>query len=171
MHSRIFALRYVSKDMPTDYEMLNENVDFDRFMSYADYVANSDNYDEDLHWLEECYTGIFSIEKKDNDRFVHVNRKGLETYFKGRFDQLKIRLDKYNLEEFMSLWGNTYDIKNLLCGDDFGFHFGTMGNNDTIHDTWYDNQMEFFRLVYSHMKRENLDEIVFRFEGSLDYHS
>jgi len=173
MHSRIFALRIVGKNIPTAYEMIKEEkVNFDLFSSFADYIGNTYSVEEDLKWLTTCFKGLFGIERKGNDIFIHLRKDNLDNYLEERYEKLQKAFEQVDFTEFTNSYSTKiWNIKELLFGDDYGFHFGVMSDYDNFAEISYDNELEFFRLARWLMVSKNLEEIVYRFEGSLDYHN
>jgi hypothetical protein len=164
MHSRIFQI----ETAPVDKKAYIMTGDFeDGFVGQvADYVADSDNREEDIRWLignfesvaneNDLLIGSSLIDYNPSDSSIIFKTGFKEAYFKKKFDQLQNTVAKLTLKEFSDNGYTIYQIEKLL-GEKFGFYV-------QMTDCGYQTVDEFIR--------ENVKENQkYYFGNTLDYHS
>lgn len=161
MHSRIFKLQ---PDFSLDYERINEyHFDSDNFLSDGrDYVSDDgpEEDEENYRWLAECSDwcdvleedGTFKLRVRKADAVRELNRR------KELIEASMKATTREHPETFFD-----YKTQLLFCGDNYGFWFAI--------DGWGNyNEVELLLWCIRQCK-EDEDSVLFRLEGSLDYHS
>ena len=113
MHSRIFQVSfspidtcdYIEESNYWDHWFLNE---------IADYVTESDDRNEDIEWLKDCYEekGI-EFGTDNNGEYFIVKSK--QAYFKEQFNNFMKTIDKiktYTLDDFAQGFHEMWQLKN-----------------------------------------------------------
>lgn len=169
MHSRIYQLNELGQELKC--ELINENTDFDLFASFADYVADSD-LKNDFEWIKHCYKDNFKFEEKDGKLLITFTEKGIRDILDENLQKAKDLLNDMTIEDFANYYSSdTYKLKELLSGDDFGFHFMDTTKTDNLYCGYLENMLGFLKIVYRYLKEKELEEITYEIISSLDYHN
>ena len=171
MHSRIYKLQ---PDFSLDYERINEYDFEDDFLSEGrDYVNDEgpETDEENYRWLAEASdwcdvlletdpfmehdpsaSNIYTLRVRKADAVKELNRR------KELIEASMKATTREHPETFFD-----YKTKLLFCGDNYGFWFAI--------DGWGNyNEVELLLWCIRECKDDE-DSVLFRLEGSLDYHS
>ena len=181
MHSRIIALRNVKSEQEKSkkYELLKEQDILDYYdgnmPSFADYVADlsKEQTKYSYDWLVECLNYQAKqkaiLKQENGEYFLEIPKSLLEEKLKKDFELFKEKAQSLTQEEFLDGFGiERYDLKNLLVGDNGGFHFFDKTGAENVYGCSLDNEMDWIRYTLAFAKED--DKLLFRLEGALDYH-
>ena len=120
MQSRIFqaSTKPIKRE---DYVCADNYYDHWFTITFADYVSDDCNRDEDIKWLKESVNGIKFGNDKNGDYLVIINK---EDYFNEAFKRFKNHIDKLKdctIQQFTSGIPCMYTLKNAY-EEKFGFY-------------------------------------------------
>ena len=125
---------------------------------------------EDLsnyNWLLTLYKEFkgFKVElKKNGYYYLTITKDACKSILTSQFDKARDLIDDYTLDLFRNRRVNSLDISKLVSGNSTGFYFHIFNEREFLND------VEFFEWLYNRCIAFKFDEMVFRLEGTLDYH-
>ena len=168
MHSRIFKLQ---ENLTAEFDPIREwDYEDNGFLSsVGDYVSEDTDWRDDYDWLSNSskkdlwkvsFDGSIKIEKGEEEvkvpvAYLAVDIAKAKQWLLDRAQKIADTIKKEPMKAF------SYEVELLILGDKFGFYFDIGGV--------YYTDVEFIRYCVDHYG--NKEEVNFRLEGTLDYHS
>ena len=168
MHSRIFKLQ---ENLTAEFDPIREwDYEDNGFLgSVGDYVSEDTDWKDDYDWLSNSSKSILwkvsfgdpiKIEKGEKEvkvpvAYLTVNIAKAKQWLLDRAQEIVDTIKEEPMKAF------SYGVELLILGDKFGFYFDIGGT--------YFTDVEFIKYCVDYYKDK--EEVTFRLEGTLDYHS
>ena len=168
MHSRIFKLQ---ENLTAEFDPIREwDYEDNGFLSsVGDYVSEDTDWKDDYDWLSNSSKSILwtvnygysiKIEKGEEEvevpvAYLTVNIAKAKQWLLDRAQEIVDTIKEEPMKAF------SYGVELLILGDKFGFYFDIGGT--------YFTDVEFIKYCVDYYKDK--EEVTFRLEGTLDYHS
>lgn len=166
MHSRIFQLEEIKKEVENNFLKENEIIDnhywfLNRVADYVVDISDEKERNTEIKWFVD---DVLKTESDENLFEVDNEQKSI-TFFSGfkyryfikRYNRLKELVNEMELDEFCKQWSVTIDNIEDTIEDKFGFYIFNEDDGLITLDS-------FIRSL------PNDDEITYYFGGVLDYH-
>lgn len=179
MHSNIYSIITINNEKETLKEVLNNiNIMSDDTLAdslyedghrFFDYIAQRDNFKEDIDWLKDCYEEALSFSTEglpEHVVAVTITKKSLDTYYAKKTGRIEEFIDSEGIRPEDDMW--CYRIKNLIECTNGGFYFYN------AHGDWYyecSTMDEFFHQTLNYFNYYKNDEITFYIVEVYDYHN
>lgn len=169
MHSRIYKLQ---ENLIADFEPIREwDYEDNGFLdTIGDYVSEDTDWMEDYEWLSDSskselwkvsFGDPIKIERGEEEvevpvGYLTVDIAKAKQWLLDRAQKLADSIKEDPMKAF------SYESEVLILGDKYGFYFDTC-------DCCYYTDVEFIKYCIDYHKDK--EEVVFRLEGTLDYHA
>lgn len=168
MHSTIYKLQ---PDLTVEFDPIREwDYEDNGFLNaVGDYVDEDTDWKDDYEWLSESkegelwtvkFGGSIKIEKGEEEveapvAYLTVNIAKAKQWLVSRAQEIADAIKEDLMKAF------SYEVEQLILGDKLGFYFDVNGA--------YYTDVEFIKQCVNRYGDE--EEVTFRLEGTLDYHS
>lgn len=168
MHSTIFKLQ---PDLTAEFDPIREwDYEDNGFLNtVGDYVSEDTDWKDDYEWLSESKNGelwtvnygySIKIEKGEEEievpvAYLTVNIAKAKQWLLNRAQEIADAIKEEPMKAF------SYEVELLIFGDKLGYYFDIDGT--------YRTDVEFIKYCVNRYGDE--EEVTFRLEGTLDYHS
>lgn len=168
MHSTIYKLQ---PDLTVEFDPIREwDYEDNGFLDkVGDYVSEDTDWKDDYEWLSESKNGelwtvnfgySIKIERGEEEvevpvAYLTVNIAKMKQWLLNRAQVIADAIKEEPMKAF------SYEVELLILGDTLGYYFDINGT--------YRTDVEFIKYCVNRYGDE--EEVAFRLEGTLDYHS